>query len=250
MSKREVLGRYRGSALGVTWSFFYPVIMLAVYTFVFSVVFKMRWGGLGATESKAQFAVLLFAGMIVHTLFAEVINRAPALIVSNPAYVKKVVFPLEVLPIISMGSALFHAAISLMVLLIAIIVTSGGVPGTAIFLPVVLLPLVILTLGFAWMLSSLGVYLRDVGQAIGVLTTIMLFLAPVFYPIEALPEAYRPWLQLNPLTFIIEQVRVVLIWGEHPDWLALLFYSTVAIVIALLGFLWFDKTRRGFADVL
>ena len=245
-----MLGRYRGSVFGVTWSFFYPVLMLAVYTFVFSVIFKMRWGGLGATESKAQFAVLLFAGMIVHTLFAEVINRAPTLIVSNPAYVKKVLFPLEILPVISMGSALFHAMISLVVLLFAIVLINGSVPSTAVFLPLVLFPLVVLTLGFSWMLSSFGVYLRDVGQIIGVLTTVMLFLAPVFYPIEALPEPYRPWLLLNPLTFIIEEVRAVLIWGRHPEWFPLLFYTIMAVLISSLGYLWFDKTRRGFADVL
>ena len=250
MSRREVLGRYRGSVLGLTWSFFYPVLMLAVYTFVFSVVFKMRWGGLGAAEGKAQFAIILFVGMIVHALLAEVLNRAPSLILSNPSYVKKVVFPLEILPVVAMGSALFHAFISLLVLVMAMLLTGASISSTALFLPLVLLPLVILVLGGAWFLSSLGVYLRDVGQTIGVITTVMLFLAPVFYPLNNLPEQYRPWLYLNPLTFVIEQARAVLIWHQAPNYSGLVLYWIIAIIVAWGGYLWFQKTRGGFADVL
>ena len=250
MSRREVLGRYRGSILGLTWSFFYPVLMLAVYTFVFSVVFRMRWGGLGAAEGKAQFAIILFVGMIVHALLAEVLNRAPTLILSNPSYVKKVVFPLEILPVVAMGSALFHALVSLLVLVMAMLLTGAGISSTALLLPLILLPLVILVLGGAWFLSSLGVYLRDVGQTIGVITTVMLFLAPVFYPIDALPEQYRPWLYLNPLTFVIEQARAVLVWRHAPNYPGLVLYWLVAVAVAWGGYLWFQKTRRGFADVL
>ena len=249
MSKREVAGRYKGSALGLTWSFFNPVLMLAVYTFVFSVVFKARWG-IGGEESKTQFAVVLFAGMIVHGLFAEVLNRAPGLILSNVNYVKKVVFPLEILPVISMGAALFHTLISLGVLLIAFVIFNGYLHWTAVFTPLVFLPLIILTLGLAWMLASLGVFLRDVGQTIGIITTVMMFLAPVFYPITAIPEEIRPWIMANPLTFIIEQAREVLIWGRMPDWLGLGLYTLVATLVAWAGYAWFQKTRKGFADVL
>ena len=249
MTKREVVGRYQGSALGLVWSFLNPVFMLAVYTFVFSVVFKARWG-VGGEESKTQFAVVLFVGMIVHGLFAEVLNRAPGLILSNVNYVKKVVFPLEILPVISMGAALFHSLISLGVLLIAFVLFNGYLHWTAIFTPLVLLPLVILTLGLAWMLASLGVFLRDVGQTIGIITTVMLFLAPVFYPVTALPEEMRPWIMANPLTFIIEQAREVLIWGRMPDWAGLGTYTVVAMAITWAGYAWFQKTRKGFADVL
>lgn len=249
MTKREVAGRYRGSALGLAWSFFNPVFMLTVYTFVFSVVFKARWGN-GGDESRTQFAVVLFAGMIVHGLFAEVINRAPGLILSNINYVKKVVFPLDILPPVSMGAALFHSLISLGVLLIAFVIFNGYLHWTAIFIPLVLLPLVILTLGLAWILASLGVFLRDVGQTIGLVTTVMMFLSPVFYPITALPEKVRPWLMANPLTFIIEQTREVLIWGHLPDWTGLALYTLIAITIAWIGYAWFQKTRKGFADVL
>lgn len=249
MTKREVVSRYKGSALGLAWSFFDPVFMLMVYTFVFSVIFKMRWG-IGGEESKAQFAIVLFVGMIVHGLFAEVLNRAPGLILSNVNYVKKVVFPLEILPVISMGAALFHGLISLGVLLIAFAMFNGYLHWTAIFTPLVALPLVILTLGLAWMLASLGVFLRDVGQTIGIITLVMMFLAPVFYPVTAVPEEFRPWLMANPLTFIIEQAREVLIWGHLPDWIGLGIYTCAATLVAWAGYAWFQKTRKGFADVL
>jgi lipopolysaccharide transport system permease protein len=249
MTRREVAGRYKGSALGLAWSFFNPVFMLAVYTFVFSVVFKARWG-VGGEESKTQFAVVLFVGMIVHGLLAEVLNRAPGLILGNVNYVKKVVFPLEILPVISMGAALFHSFVSLGVLLIAFAMFNGYLHWTAVLVPVVVVPLVILTLGLAWILASLGVFLRDVGQTIGIITTVMLFLAPVFYPITALPEEMRPWILANPLTFIIEQAREVLIWGHLPNWVGLGIYTLVATVIAWAGYAWFQKTRKGFADVL
>lgn len=249
MTRREVAGRYKGSVMGLAWSFFNPVFMLTVYTFIFSVVFKARWG-VGGEESKTQFAVVLFVGMIVHGLLAEVLNRAPGLILSNVNYVKKVVFPLEILPVISMGAALFHSLVSLGVLLIAFALFNGYLHWTALLAPLVFLPLVILTLGFAWMLASLGVFLRDVGQTIGLITTVMMFLAPVFYPITALPEEFRPWLMANPLTFIIEQAREVLIWGHLPDWAGLSLYTLMAAAVAWAGYAWFQKTRKGFADVL
>lgn len=249
MTKREVIGRYRGSVLGLAWSFLNPIFMLSVYTFVFSVVFKSRWG-IGNDESKTQFAVVLFVGMIVHALFAEVINRAPNLILSNVNYVKKVVFPLEVLPVIAMGAALFHNLVSLVVLLAAFIALNGYLYWTVIFIPLVLFPLMILTLGLAWFLASLGVFLRDVGQTVGIITMVMMFLAPVFFPITALPEQYRPFIMANPLTFIIEQARAVLIWGQTPDWLGLGLYTVAATMVAWLGYTWFQKTRHGFADVV
>ena len=249
MTKREVAGRYKGSVMGLAWSFFNPVFMLSVYTFVFSGVFKSRWG-VGGDESKTQFAMVLFVGMIIHGLLAEVLNRAPGLILSNTNYVKKVVFPLEILPVISMGAALFHSLISLAVLLAAFALFNSSLHWTAVFVPLVLLPLVILTIGLAWILASLGVFLRDVGQTIGIITTVMMFLAPVFYPVTALPEEFRPWIMANPLTFIIEQARAVLIWGHMPDWAGLGIYTLAATTVAWAGYAWFQKTRKGFADVL
>jgi lipopolysaccharide transport system permease protein len=250
MTNREVVGRYQGSVFGLVWSFLNPVFMLVVYTFVFSEIFKMRWGGMGGDDSKTQFAVVLFVGLIVLTLFSEVLNRAPGLIISNVNYVKKVVFPIEILPVIAMGAALFHGLISLGVLLAAFVLFNGYLNWTAIFIPLVLLPLVILTTGLAWMLASVGVFLRDVGQTIGIITTVLMFLSPVFYPVTAVPEGFRPFIMANPLTFIIEQAREVLVWGNMPNWLGLGTYTLASIFIAWAGYAWFQKTRKGFADVL
>jgi lipopolysaccharide transport system permease protein len=249
MTRREVVGRYKGSVMGLAWSFFNPVLMLTVYTFVFSVVFKARWGTDGE-DSKTQFAVALFVGLMMHGLFSEVLNRAPSLILANTNYVKKVVFPLEILPVIATGAALFHTLISLGVLLTAFLLFNGYLHWTVVFFPLVLLPLVVLTLGIAWVLTALGVYLRDVGQTIGIVTMVFMFLSPVFYPVTSLPEAFRPWFVLNPLTFVIEQAREVIIWGHVPNFGGLAIYSLGAALIAWLGFVCFQKTRRGFADVL
>ena len=250
MTKREVVGRYKGSAMGLAWSFFNPVFMLVVYTFVFSEIFKSRWGGVGGDDSKTQFAVVLFVGMIVLGLFSEVLNRAPSLILGNVNYVKKVIFPLEILPIIAMGAALFHSLISLCVLLAAFALFNGYLQWTAVFIPLVLLPLVIVTTGLAWILAAIGVFLRDVGQTIGIITTVLMFLSPVFYPVTAVPERFRPFIMANPLTFIIEQARDVLIWGNTPNWIGLGVYTLVASMVAWAGFALFQKTRKGFADVL
>ena len=247
--RREVIGRYRGSIFGVAWSFFHPVIMLLVYTFVFSVVFKARWG-LAGEESHASFAVVLFVGMIVHGLFAEVVNRAPGLVLGNVSYVKRVVFPLEVLPWVAMGSALFHTLVSLAVLLLAQIVLTQHVPWTFVLFPLIFAPLILATMGFAWFLAAIGVYIRDIGQTVGILTTVMMFLSPVFYPLSALPENYQKLLSLNPLTFVIEQSRRVLLFGDMPQWDSLGLYFVVSLCAAWAGFWWFQKTRKGFADVI
>ena len=248
MGQREIIGRYKGSAMGLAWSFITPLFMLAIYTFVFSVVFQARWGT--SEESKTQFAVVLFAGLIVHTLFSDVINRAPQLVLGNVNYVKKVVFPLEILPVVQLLSATFHALVSVAVLIAAQLVFQGSLPITALLLPVVLLPFLLLTLGLAWCLASLGVFVRDVGQTISLITSVMLFMSPVFFPVQSLPPALQPWMHLNPLTFVIEQVREVVVWGRLPDWQGLAVYSIASIATAWLGFAWFQKTRKGFADVL
>jgi lipopolysaccharide transport system permease protein len=250
MAKREVIGRYRGSAMGLAWSFLNPVFMLAVYTFVFSQIFKSRWGGNDGDSSETQFAVVLFAGMIVQTLFAEMLNRSPSLVLSNINYVKKVVFPIEILPVVALGAALFHSCVNIAVLLLAFALFNGFLHWTVIFIPIILLPLVILTLGLGWMLASLGVFLRDVGQTIVIINTILMFLAPVFYPITAVPKAFQPYIMANPLTFIIGQAREVLIWGRLPDWENLGWYSLAAMAVAWGGYAWFQKTKTGFADVL
>lgn len=246
--KREVIGRYRGSIMGLLWSFFNPVLMLTVYTFVFSVVFKARWEG--GTDSRTEFALVLFAGLMVYNLFAECINRAPGLVLGNVNYVKKVVFPLEILPVVAMGSAAFHLLISLFVWLAFYLIFFGIPQATLLLFPMVLIPFFLMTLGLSWFLASLGVYLRDVSQIIGVMTTALMFLSPIFYPITALPEEYHLIMQISPLTLIIEQTRDVMIWGKGLDWHAWAIYTVLAAANAWLGFAWFQKTRKGFADVL
>ncbi|MGZ0786598.1 ABC transporter permease [Pseudomonas saponiphila] len=248
LTKREILGRYRGSSLGIFWSFLNPLLMLAVYTFVFSVVFNARWGA--DSDSKTEYALVLFAGLIVFSLFSECVGRAPGLILSNVNYVKKVVFPLEVLSWVSMGAALFHALISLVVWLVFYGLFFGIPHLSVLFLPLVILPLLMFSMGISWALASLGVYLRDISQVIGVVITMLMFLSGIFYSVSSLPIEYQELLKINPLVPIIEQARAVLIWGEEPDYLLLLSYMGGGGVFALLGFAWFQKTRKGFADVL
>lgn len=249
LARRDVLGRYRGSVLGLAWSLATPVLMLLVYTFVFGVVFQARWSA-GAAASQAEFALVLFVGMMVFGLFSEVLLRAPTLIVGNVNYVKKVVFPLEILPPMVLSAALFHLAVSLAVWLAAHLALVGLPPPTALLLPLVVLPVMLLALGLGWLVAALGVYLRDVGQVITVLVTALLFLAPVFYPLKAVPEVARAWFYLNPLTLPIEMARDVLYWGKvpHPGLWALTLLAGGAVAWA--GFAWFQKTRKGFADVL
>ena len=249
LTRRDIAARYRGSVIGLAWSFITPLLMLAVYTFVFSVVFKSRWGT-GGNESRADFAIILFAGLIVFGIFSEVVNRAPRQIVSNANYVKKVVFPLEILSWVSLGSVLFHSLVSLVVLLLAQLIINRFIPWTVVFFPLVLLPLLLASLGVTWFLAALGVYIRDIGQITTVFTTVLMFLSAIFYPLSALPESYQSWLRLNPLAVIIAESRKSLILGSMPDWPWLGISFVIGSLIAFTGFWWFQKTRNGFADVL
>lgn len=250
MIKREIASRYQGSALGIVWSFLNPLLMLAVYTFVFSVVFKARWGNVETEESRIDFAITLFAGLIIFQLFTEIINRAPTLILGNVNYVKKVIFPIELLPLISIGVMLFHAGVSLLVLITAQIIYKGSLPSTIVYLPLILLPLLLAGLGVSWFLASISVYIRDISQIIGVFTTILMFVSAVFFPISALPENYQFIVKLNPLAIIINESRNSLIFGEPPDWGLLGLMMLIGLMLATGGYWWFQKTRKGFADVL
>ena len=248
LSYRGVVGRYRGSVLGILWSFFNPIFMLAVYTFVFSVVFNARWSA--NAGSKVEFALVLFAGLLVFNLFAECVSQAPGLIIANTNYVKRVIFPLEILPVVSVCSALFHALISLLVWLVFYVISIGLPHQTVLLLPFVLIPLLFITLGLSWLLASLGVFIRDVSQLVAIVVTVLMFLSPIFYPVTALPDKYRLILHLNPLCPAIEQMREVLYWGRVPSLLMYGAYLASSLMVAWLGFAWFQKTRKGFADVL
>lgn len=248
LTKREVVGRYKGSMLGIFWSFINPLLMLCVYTMFFSVILKIRWGM--NDESRSDFAILLFVGLIMYGFIAECINRAPGLVTANVNYVKKVVFPIGILPVVSCGSALFHWMISMLVLLLALEVLGRGVPGTAFWIIPIMLPLVLYGLGVGWILASIGVFVRDVNQIVGVFSQVLMFLSPVFFSVSKIPAAYRGLLEANPLTVIIEQAREVLVFGGQPSWISLGFQVFVASIVCLVGYGWFSVSKRGFADVL
>ncbi len=246
--KRDFVGRYKGSLLGVAWSLFNPLILLAIYTVVFSVAFNAKWG-VGA-ESKGAFALILFSGMVVHSFFAECLNRAPGLITSHISYVKKVVFPLEILPWMALCSALLHFLVSFGVLLVFCLVAGVSVHAGVLLVPVLLLPLILMTIGLSWLLASLGVYLRDLSQIVGMITMASQFLAPVFYPMENLPQAYRAIMLWNPITLPVIQLRDAVLWDKPIQWDMWAGSLVIGIAVSYVGFWWFQKSRRGFADVI
>lgn len=251
MARREILTRYRGSLLGVVWSLATPLLMLGVFTLVFGIALRARWSQ--ATVSgggQAGFAIVLFAGLLVFWFFNDCVARAPGLVIENPDYVKRTLFPVEILPLAVAGAALFHFAVGLLVLLAGQLFVFGLPPATALLLPLVLLPFALVVVGLSWFLASLGVFLRDLGHVIGIVTSAAMFLSPVFYPLSVFPEPLRPLLYANPLSLIVEQVRRVLLWGQPPDWSALALYLAFGWALAWLGYAWFLKSRRAFADVL
>jgi lipopolysaccharide transport system permease protein len=248
LAKRELAARYRGSLLGTLWAVLTPLLMLSVYTFVFRSVFQARWRS--DEGSNGEFALLLFAGLILFNVFSECVSRAPGLMLENVSYIKKVVFPLEILPVVSLVVALCNAAIGFAILALFYGPVFGLPPVTVLLLPLPLLPLCLMTLGLSWFLSAAGVFLRDLRQVIGVAMTMLMFMSPIFYPISAIPEGFRPLLALNPLTPILEQARDLLFWGRLPDWSVWFLTSAAGALCAWLGHLWFVKTRKGFADVV
>lgn len=247
-ARRDVQARYRGSLLGLAWSFLNPLLMLAVYTFVFREVFKARWGT--GDGGGMEFALQVYAGLIVFTFFSECLSRAPRLVLDQPQLVKKVVFPLEILPWTTLLSALFHTVVNLSVLVVAAAAVRGELSPSVLALPLVFLPLLPLLMGLSWFLASLGVFVRDVSQVIGMALNLLMFLSPVFYPMSSLPERWQPWLALNPLTPVIEQTRRVVMAGLWPDWTVLATLAAGSLLLAWLGGMWFAATRKGFADVL
>lgn len=245
---RDVMGRYRGSLAGIFWSFLNPLFSLVMYTFVFGVIFKARWGL--QAESTFDFALILFAGLIVHALLSDCISLAPYLVLGSPAYVKQVVFPLEILPLVSLGSGIFHTAISLFLLILVWIITHGEAPLAMLFIPFLLAPLCLISLGCGWFLSATAVYFRDIGQIVSFISKALLFFSPIFYPASSVPEPFRSLMKLNPLTYIIENIRDGMVRGEFPELRSYLIYSLVSLAVAWIGYIWFQKLRSGFADVI
>lgn len=244
---RDIATRYRGTMLGFLWAVVYPLMMLAVYAVVFGGVFNARWSGGG---SMKDFVLMLYCGLIIHGVFSETLTRSPTAVLSNTSYVKKVVFPLELLPFTHLASAMFNMLVSLGLLCVFLLIQNHTIPVTALLVPLVLMPLLLLTAGLAWFLAAIGVFFRDVGQMIGVAMSVLLFLSPIFYPASSTPALAQKLIYLNPLTYPIEELRAVLILGVQPDWLHWLAYFTVAILIAIVGLWIFQKSRPAFADVI
>lgn len=248
-SEREIFSRYKGSILGILWSFITPLIMITVYTFVFSVVFKGRWG-IEASDNKFEFAVIMFCGLTVYNIFNEVINRSPMLIVSNVNYVKKVIFPLEVLPATALISTFVHGIINMIILVVAANVFVRTSAWTILLAVIILIPLLMFVLGLSLLISSLSVYIRDLSNTVGLVTNVLFYITPIFYPISEVPEFLRPYMYINPLTSVVENFRSVVIWGTTPNWTSFLINFVVSYVILSIGYYVFKKVQRGFSDVL
>ena len=249
MLKRAIQERYRGSQLGFLWAFMYPILMLLVYTFVFGFVMKAKWGVEG--QDNLDFGIILFAGLLCHSLVAEVMNTSVTLITGNAQYVKKVVFPLEILSFVSIANALFHMLLGVVILMLMYLATGNQLHPTALLAPIVLAPMVIFLLGVSWFISVLGVYIRDLGQVMGVFMTVLLFLGPIVYPLHLIPPVMQPYVYwLNPLTVIVEQFRAVMLFGQMPNWTDLGIYTVCALAMLGLGQWFFKSTREGFADVI
>lgn len=223
--------------------------MLCVYTFVFSIIFKARWGT-DIGDSQSAFALIMFCGMAVYNIFSESVALSVGVITGNPNLVKKVIFPLELLPLAQVISSTILSVPWFLLLILGTVIIFGQIHLTVLLLPVVLLPVVFVALGASYLVASLGVFFRDMQYIVGVFLQILFFLTPIFYPISAIPEKYRWILEGNPMSFIIEYCRNVLIFGKMPVWgnygLALL----LSLLALQFGFFWFHKTKKGFADVL
>jgi len=247
--RREVLVRYKGSHLGITWAFIQPLFKLAVYTFVFSVIFENKWG-ITADEGRLGFAMALFAGILTFNILEEVGNAAPSLILNHANYVKKVIFPLEILPVVKLTGTLIHSLFGMVILIAGLIIANHELNWTIILLPLAWLPMTLFSLGLGYFLASIGVFIRDVGATVGILMTMLFFLSPIFYPLKAVPEDLRIFCQLNPIAIFVEDARRVVLWGQCPNWpwfFAGLAFSTLIFV---LGFVWFMRSKKAFADVM
>ena len=246
---REFSMRFRGSALGFAWTIITPLILAVMYTFVFDSIFKMRWGGAGDIGTS-NFAVYLLVGLAVHGVFVECLSRAPGLIISNPSYVTKVVFPLEVLPFVVLITALTNAMISLTIAALVNLALTGQLHPTALFIPILVLPYALFVVAATMIFAAIGVYLRDLSQVVSLVIPMSLFLSPVFYPIEAVPRAMQPLISMNPLTFVIEQARLALITGNAPNLMGIAIYTTASMCALTVAYWSFQRLRTGFADVV
>lgn len=249
LTRRDITMRYRSSILGGVWLFVQPLLLLALYSFVFQAVLRARWGIEGAEGSPVPFGLILFIGLVMHTVLSDTLVRAPASITSQESLVKRVIFPLEILPIVNVTSSLMTAVLSLLVLFVAMIVFAGFLYPTSILILLPLLGLALLAAGIGWILAALGVYIRDLNQIMPLFSTLLLFTAPIVYPRSMVPEEFQFLLMLNPLTVPVEWSRAILFEGVlwHPG--AELFLVLSAVVY-VFGYGFFRMLRREFSDVL
>jgi lipopolysaccharide transport system permease protein len=247
MVKREIVGRYRGSFGGVVWLFLQPLLMLLVYASVFGGILKSRWGG---ADSHSEFALVLFSGLMVFNIFGECLGRAPGLVVGRPNLVTKVVFPLDLLAWVSVSSAVFQFFASLIAWIVIAMAVGLTFSPNVIWLPVILLPVVFMALGIGWLFGSLGVFVRDLSQAVGPLTAALMFLTPIFYDLSLVPEKYRWLFAANPLTFPVEQARAAMLRGVAPDLEGLGIALFATGLFAFFSHAFFQRLRPEFADAL
>lgn len=246
--KHDLQARYKGSLLGVLWAVITPLTMLMIFTFIFSVVFQIRWGV--GIDDRSQFALMVFSGLIIYQVFAECAGRAPTLMMENISYIKKVVFPLETLVWVSVGASFFNFFISFFLLLLGQWIFNGTLHLTIAWLPFIIIPLAFFVTSFTLFISSLGVFLRDLKHVVGLLTTMMMFLSPIFYPISAVPEEYKTFIYFNPLSFLMDELRSIAILGNSPDFERLGLLTVVMIVAFIVTLFWFRKIKKSFADVV
>jgi len=247
LSKRGFTQRYQGSFGGVAWSFVQPLFLLGVYTLVFSVILKTRWGLSGDTK---EFALILFAGLIILNTFSECLNKAPLLITDNPNFVKKVVFPLEILPWVMVITVILQTLVSIAIWFLGYFVLFGIPNHTALYFPAILFSFFPILLGVGWLLSSIGVIVRDISQLTLLFSHSLLFLTPIFYSKESAPPVLQNLLMLNPLTYLVEQFRFVLFFGYAPGWAGLAVYFLFSSFFAWTSLKVFRLLKPGFADLV
>ena len=249
LTKRDFVQRYKGSYLGFVWTLITPLLFLLIYMFVFNVVMKARWG-IRPDEGPMEFALGLFCGLILWSIFSEAATSAPNLILSNPSYVTKTVFPLEILPVITVGSGLIRGGIGLVILLAGIILFGGCLSWRLIILMLPFMGMVLFSVGTVWFLSALGVFMRDVSHVVSVMVTLLFFLTPIVYPSSRVPGRFRSIIYANPFTHLVESSRSVAIWGKMPDWPWLMLSMAVSVVVFQVGYMFFMKSKSAFADVM
>ena len=248
-TKRQIQERYRGSYLGLLWSVITPLAMLAVYTLVFSVIFQARWAEIDL-GSRFDYALFLFAGLIPFNIVSETSLDASRLILARPNLVKRVIFPLEILPVSLLLSVFVQSLLNLSILLIAMLVLLKSIPLSLLYLPLVYLPLLFLCQGLAWFLASLGVFLRDLDPFLRIFLQILFFLTPIIYPFSAVPVSLQRLLWINPLTYFVAQFRDLLLQGRAPAWGPYGVLAIISIGVFWAGYLWFVRSKKAFGDVV